>query len=273
MRVLGRSRLRHRAPRTVVATPRGSLVVALPEAPDGRVPGPLRLPLIHGAMRWGISGDDAAAFLAALDVAPPGAVLDVQHCGSDSGIHALLAAAYSTRLVRALAPDGERAHTTRQAAATNALPVVVEERPLARGPGGRGLAETLDAYATRTALEPAVLRLAEGRGAVALLQGARELLTRRRPWVVLAGVPGRAHAEALDATAELGYRRVAPGVLAPDAAVEPAYRRRLTAWQSAWQTVPPSTGQSLGPTVTDPPSGAIARPAVIDLRDCEGVVS
>lgn len=272
MRVLGRSRLRHRAPRAVVAAPRGSLVVALPEAPDGRVPRPLRLPLIHGAPRWGISGDDASAFLAALDVAPPGAVLDVQHCGSDSGIHALLAAAYSTRLVRALAPDGERAHTTRQAAATNALPVVVEERPLARGPG-RGPAETLDAYAARTALEPAVLRLAEGRGAVALLHGARELLTRRRPWVVLAGKPGRAQAEALDATAELGYRRVAPGVLAPDAAVEPAYRRRLTAWQSAWQTVPPSTGQSLGHTVTDPPSGVIARPAVIDLRDCEGVVS
>jgi hypothetical protein len=91
--------------------------------------------------------------------------------------------------------------------------------------------------------------------------------------VVLAGVPGRGQAEAVEATAELGYRRVAPGVLAPDAALEPAYRRRLTAWQSAWQTVQPSTGQSLGQTVADPPSGAIEPPAVIDLRDCEGVVS
>lgn len=271
MRVLGRSRLRHRAPRAVAATPRGSLLVELPEAPDGRVPAALTLPLIHGAPLWGISGDEASAFLAALDVAPPGAVLDVQHCGG-GGMHALLAAVYSTRLVRALAPDGERAHATRQAAATNALPVVVEERPLARGPGGRGAAETLDAYAARTALEPAVLRLADGRAAVALLEGARELLSLRRPWVVLAGVPGRAHAEALEAldrATGLGYRRVAAGVLAPDAAAEPAYRRRLTVWQTAWQPL----GQALTDQPTDRPTGVTPRPAVIDLRDREGVVS
>src|SRR3954468_10977701 len=213
MRVLGRSRLRHRAPRAVAATPRGSLLVELPEAADGRVAAALTLPLTHGAPLWVSSADEAPAFLPALDVAPPGAVLDVQHCGG-GGMHALLAAVYSTRLVRALAPDGQRAHATRQgppppaagrarpprqAAATNALPVVVEERPLARGPGGRGAAETLDAYAARTALEPAVLRLADGRAPAPLLGGPRELLSLRRPWVVLAGVPGRAHAEALEA--------------------------------------------------------------------------
>src|SRR3982751_4297753 len=107
MRVLGRHRLRHRAARTGPAPARGSLLVELPGAPeawpgDARAgsprlrPAPLTLPLTAAA--------------------PPGAVLDVQQGGDGGGEHALLAAVYSTRLVRALAPDAARAHATRQAA-------------------------------------------------------------------------------------------------------------------------------------------------------------
>src|SRR5690348_15081138 len=118
MRVLGRRRRRHRAARTGPAPARGSVQVELPEAPGAlHRPAPLTLPLTEGAPPWAFPADDAAAFLAALDAAPPGAVLDVQQGGDSGGEHALLAAVYSTRLVRALAPDAARAHATRQAAA------------------------------------------------------------------------------------------------------------------------------------------------------------
>ena len=100
-----------------------------------------------------------AAFLAALDAAPP-AQSSTSH---RSGELALLAAVYSTRPVRALEADGERAHATRQAAATNALPVVVEERPV----------EDLDAYAARAVPDAAVLRLGPGADSAALLGRGR----------------------------------------------------------------------------------------------------
>src|SRR3954469_17095500 len=120
MRVLGRRRLRHRAARTGPALARGSVLVELPEAPeawpgDARAdsprlrPAPLTLPLTEGAPPWAFPAAASAAFLAAVDAAPPGAVLDVQQGGDGGGEHALLAAVYSARLVRALAPDAARA--------------------------------------------------------------------------------------------------------------------------------------------------------------------
>ncbi|HYJ74218.1 MAG TPA: hypothetical protein VEV65_01400, partial [Kineosporiaceae bacterium] len=78
------------------------------------------LPVTVGVEPWSLPVDDGeapalAAFLAALDVAPDGAVLDV---AARSGEHALLAAVYGTRLVRAVEDDPDEAHAARQAAAT-----------------------------------------------------------------------------------------------------------------------------------------------------------
>ena len=242
MRVLGRRRLRHRAARTGPAPARGSVLVELPERPgpgpgDARAgvqrlrPAPLTLPLTEGAPPWAFGTDASASFLAAIDAAPPGAVLDVQQGGDGGGEHALLAAVYSSRPVRALAPDAARAHATRQAAATNALPVVVEERALA-AEAAHERGETLDAYVARTALEPAVLRLADPDAAAGLLAGARRLLAHRRPWIVLgAGSPPVAALPAV--LADLGYSPLAPGVLAPAGHQAGPFELRSRAWREA----------------------------------------
>ena len=145
----------------------------LPEAPGSEHrPAPLVLPVAPGAQPWrlpaaGTAVRELAAFLAVLDLAPAGAVLDV---AARSGEHALLAAVYGTRLVRAVQPDPDRAHAARQAAATNALPVIVEERRLVAP--GEGNGETLDAYVSRTG--PAAGRPAAGR------RGGRRGTARRR---------------------------------------------------------------------------------------------
>lgn len=246
MRVLGRRRLRHRAARTGPAPARGSVLVELPEAPGDAGasgsrsrPAPLTLPLTEGAPPWAFGADASAPFLAAIDAAPPGPVLDVQQGGDGGGEHALLAAVYSTRLVRALAPDAARAHATRQAAATNALPVVVEERALA-AEAAHERGETLDAYVARTALEPAVLRLADPHAAAALLAGARRLLAHRRPWVVLGAgragdaVTGAAASELPAVLADLGYAPLGPGVLAPAGSPAAAFELRSRAWRAAF---------------------------------------
>jgi len=198
--------------------------------------------------------------LAVLDLAPPGPLLDVVGTAPE---HALFAAAYSTRLVRALAPDGLTAHAARQAAASNALPVVVEERALGV-PGGT----TLDAYAATTALEPAVLHLGPGVDAGSVLAGAAEVLARHRPWVVVTGsaVVDRTEpttdatvAQSYVLTTEMGVagpERVY--VLAPEA-VPAALADRAKAWADTLSTA----------LSTAPERAPVAVPAngVLDLRN------
>lgn len=266
MPALGRRRPRHRASLSAPARPRRSAVVELPEAPgaDHR-PAPLVLPLTAGRQAWHLAGDAAtvrslAVLMAVLDLAPPGPLLDVVGTAPE---HALFAAAYSTRLVRALAPDGLTAHAARQAAATNALPVVVEERALGV-PGGT----TLDAYAATTALEPAVLHLGPGVDAGSVLAGAAEVLAKHRPWVVVtasAGVEGtrptadETVAQSYVLTTEMGVtgsERVY--VLAPEAAPA-ALAGRAEAWADTL-----STALSAAPE-----RAPVAVPAngVLDLRN------
>ncbi len=266
MPALGRRRPRHRASPSAAARPRRSAVVELPEAPgaDHR-PAPLVLPLTAGRPAWHLAGDAAtvrslAVLLAALDLAPPGPLLDVVGTAPE---HALFAAAYSTRLVRALAPDGLTAHAARQAAASNALPVVVEERALGV-PGGT----TLDAYAATTALEPAVLHLGPGVDAGSVLAGAAEVLAKHRPWVVVTGPAG---AEGTEPTTDVtvaqsyvmttemgvtGAERVY--VLAPEAAPA-ALAGRAEAWADTLSTA----------LSTAPERAPVAVPAngVLDLRN------
>jgi hypothetical protein len=244
--VLRRRRRRHRTSPSGSNRLRRTVIVQLPEAPGSEHrPAPLVIPVAPGAQPWALparggAAHELATFLAALDVAPAGAVLDV---AARSGEHALLAAVYGPRLVRAVEADPDRAHAARQAAATNALPVVVEERRLvAPGDGG---GETLDAYVTRTALEPVVVRLGAETDPAGLLAGGVELLHRLRPWLVVAS--DRTAGALLDRVHDLvalGYRLITevdvPGskrgyVLAPEAA-ESAFVRRLQAWSAALLT-------------------------------------
>jgi hypothetical protein len=172
--------------------------------------------------------------LAVLDLAPPGPLLDVV---GNAPEHALLAAAYSSRLVRALAPDAAVAHAARQAAASNALPVVVEERTLG-APGG----PTLDTYAAITALDPAVLHVGPGVDAATVLSGGSEVLAEHRPWVVITTsdaswqtrwTADRAVAQSYGLITEMGVTgsgRVY--VLAPEAAPA-ALAGRAEAWVDA----------------------------------------
>ena len=206
---------------------------------------PLVLPVARTRVPWRLPveaarADELAAFLAAVDLAPAGAVLDV---AAGSGEHALLAAVYGTRPVRAVEADPDRAHAARQAAATNGLPVVVEGHRFTAP--GDDAGETVDAYLARTKLEPTVLRLGAGTDAEGLLAGARQLLHKLRPWLVVGsdrtagGLLDRVH----DLVA-LRYRLITemdvPGsqrgyVLAPEA-VETAFVRRLGAWSAALLT-------------------------------------
>ncbi|HYY10225.1 MAG TPA: hypothetical protein VE781_04760, partial [Kineosporiaceae bacterium] len=186
MRALGlpprRPRRRHRSAVAVPASPRRAVVVDLAEAPgSAHRPAPLVLPLTSGRPLWQLPVDPAAAagpatLLAALDLAPAGPLLTLV---GDAPEYALLAAVHSTRPVRAVAADPLVAHAARQAALTNGLPVVVEERSLGDADG-----TGLDDYAAATALEPAVLHLGAGVDVAAVLAGAGDVLAAQ-PWVVV----------------------------------------------------------------------------------------
>jgi hypothetical protein len=231
MPVLSRRRRRNASPPGVGARLRGSVAVDLPESPGSlHRPGRLVLPVPAGAVRWALpAGTEVArglaAFLAVLDVAPPGAVLDA---GAGLGEHALLAAVYSRRLVRAVEGEAELAHAARQAAATNALPVVVDQRRL-----GHAQEETLDGYSERTALEPVVVRVGPGADPAVLIRSGLALLRRRRPWL-LATSAVLARLPELDA---LGYHDAGDGVLTPEPPA-PAFARRVDAWAAALRAEP-----------------------------------
>jgi predicted RNA methylase len=116
---------------------RQSVRIDLPAAPGSHLaPAPLvltapeALALPALLADGGVAGLDTralATFLAALEYAPAGGVLDV---GAGLGLFALVAAAYSPRPVHALEPVADLAHVARQSAATGRLSVVVEQREL-----------------------------------------------------------------------------------------------------------------------------------------------
>ncbi len=195
-----RRRARHRPAVRLPAVRRVSVRLDLP-APPGAGPTPGQLTLTAPAalalpdlLTDGVAGLHVralATFLAAVERAPAGAVLDV---GAGIGLYALLAASYGTRPVRALEAVPDLAHVARQSAATSGLEVVVEEREIG---GARG--ESLDAYVERTGLAPAVVHLGPA-AAADVLSGAGHLLDHHRPWVVwttaTAGDGARARAAA-----------------------------------------------------------------------------
>jgi hypothetical protein len=177
---------------------------------------------------------------------------------------ALLAAVYGTRPVRVVAADGLMAHAARQAAASNALPVVVEERVI--GAGG----VPLDDYAAAGAVEPAVLRIGPGVDAAHVLAGAGRLLAECRPWVVVSAGRGRRAAPPMvELPVALSYGLITETgltgtsgmyVLAPEAAPA-ALATRATAWADALSA---TWSAAAGPALPAPAGG------VVDLRDARG---
>jgi hypothetical protein len=273
MRVPGRRGRRHRTSLSQpTAGSRRTVIVDLPGAPGAAYrPGPLVLPVPAGTRPWALppGGESLralATFLAVLDVAPAGPVLDV---AAGAGEHALLAAVYGSRLVRAVEPDPVRAHAARQAAASNALAVVVEElRVAGHGPDARG-GESLDDYVRRTCLAPAVLRVGRGADAPEVLAGGIDLIRHRRPWIVVesalqtGGVLVRLPeivAQGYRLITEMGIPGSSPGYVLVPEAVGTALRRRVEAWSAALLT-------PVEPAVA---TGAQAALAVVELRPAEG---
>jgi SAM-dependent methyltransferase len=270
MALLGRRRRRHQVSPGSAARARRTVVVELPGAPGAvRRPSPLTLSVPHDRGGWALPDDadavaELAAFLASVDAAPAGAVLDV---GAGSGDHALLAAVYGSRIVRAVEPDPVQAHAARQAAASNALAVVVDELRL------DGAGESLAAYVQRTALDAAIVRLGAGVDAAAVLAGGLRLLRERRPWLVLRSAEqARAALHRLPEMVAVGYRVITETassgasrgyVLAPEA-VPAAFWRRLEAWSAALRVA------AVSRIATAAGSDATPGATVVDLRAAEG---
>lgn len=218
---------------TVEDSPRLRLDVPTPVPPgDGRHrPAALRVDVPATSMvgrsldRDGIGGYEPttmAWFLALCDTAPPGAVWDV---GANLGLYSLLARAYSDREVVAFEPTPEVAGWARQLSAVNGLDYRLEQVAAGESPGvatfylseksdasnslAKGfrqskrqldvLVEPLDRYQRRTGSIPAVLKIDTETTEHYVLRGARDVVSRHRPWIVCEVLPGQAPEKALPA--------------------------------------------------------------------------
>ncbi len=188
---------------------------AEPETLSFTVPGGLWVP--RELQREGLAGfepETLACFLAALDHAGPGAVLDI---GANVGLYGLLAAARGTRPVHAFEPTPRVAATARELATANGLPIAVVECALgdrlgrasftlsstsdasnSLATGFRPAAErievrvdTLSRWCERTGTVPAVVKIDTETTEPEVIAGGIEALRAFRPWVLCEVLPGR----------------------------------------------------------------------------------
>ncbi|MEU3310720.1 FkbM family methyltransferase [Nocardiopsis sp. NPDC055551] len=186
-----------------------------PETLSFTVPGGLWVP--RELEREGLAGfepETLACFLAALDHAGPGAVLDI---GANVGVYGLLAAARGTRAVHAFEPTPRVAATARELAKTNGLPVMVVECALgdrlgrasftlsstsdasnSLAAGFRTAAErievrvdTVSRWCERTGTVPAVVKIDTETTEPEVIAGGIEALRAFRPWILCEVLPGR----------------------------------------------------------------------------------
>nr|WP_230480201.1 FkbM family methyltransferase [Nocardiopsis kunsanensis] len=205
--------------------------LALPRLEDGsrdgpdslafNAPGELWLPrkLDQGGLA-GFEPETLACFLAALDHARPGAVLDV---GANVGVYALLAAARCRRPVHAFEPTPHIAGAARDLAEANRLPVEVAELAVGDRTGkavftlsstsdaSNSLAagfrpeagrlevrvETLSRWCEHTGTVPAVVKIDTETTEPDVISGAVDVLRESRPWVFCEVLPGRGVEERL----------------------------------------------------------------------------
>jgi len=177
----------------------------------------------------GYEPNSISALLAACDLAPQGAVFDV---GANVGVFALAAGACTDRRVVAFEPMPGLAATARAACSTNSLTSVnVEEIALAAesgtatfyvsaqsdasnslNPRHRAFShifevalETLDSYAARTSLIPAVIKIDTETTEPDVIRGALGTLAAHRPWIICEVLASGRPDEIYELMAPLGY--------------------------------------------------------------------
>jgi FkbM family methyltransferase len=176
----------------------------------------------------GYEPEALACFLAALDVAGPGAVLDV---GANVGIYAALASALTRREVRAFEPSPSLVEAARSFAAANGLRYTTESLALGAENGSatfylsdssdtsNSLAagfrvssaqievpvETLDSYVARTGVVPAIMKVDTETTEPDVLAGAAKTITGYRPWVLCEVLAGRVEERLTEVLAPFGY--------------------------------------------------------------------
>jgi len=179
----------------------------------------------------GLSGyepETLAVYLAAVDLAPPGAVLDI---GANVGVYGLLARALSDREVHAFEPMPELANVAIATAAANRMPYEVSRDALGResgeatfyisdvsdssnslNPGFRASTRTLnvtvttlDEYVEKHSFVPAVVKIDVETGEPDVLAGGRETLGAHRPWLLVEVLPGRTPAAIAAEMEQWGY--------------------------------------------------------------------
>lgn len=182
-------------------------------------------------VKRGLAGYEPFAlecFLALLDIAGDGAVLDI---GANVGLYGLLACAHGDRRVHSFEPTPRVAAAARRSASVSGLPLHVEQTGVGEtvgpvtlyvsntsdasnslNPAFRAAVEeivvpgtTVDAFCARKRLRPAVLKIDTESTEAAVLRGARAVVARHRPWIMAEVLPGRGDSEIDAAMDGLGY--------------------------------------------------------------------
>ena len=214
------------------------VTLALPNPPDGssrprrlvmNAPSGLLIPRMlaeHGLA--GYEPETLAVYLAAVDLAPPGAVLDI---GANVGVYGLLARALSDRDVHAFEPMPELADVATSTATANRMPYAISRDALGRESGEATFyisdvsdssnslnpafrastrtltvtVTTLDEYAKEHSIVPAVVKIDVETGEPDVLAGAHETLRTHRPWLLVEVLPGRTPAAIAAEMEQWGY--------------------------------------------------------------------
>ncbi|MBB6173430.1 FkbM family methyltransferase [Nocardiopsis mwathae] len=223
------ARLPPKTRRFDLALPRREGAGAFPVGPDRlsiEAPGDSWIPRCLDLT--GLAGYDRealACFLAVLEHARPGSVLDV---GANMGLYAALAAARTRRRVYAFEPAPDTAATARAVAAANGLGIEVVELA-ASNHGGTGHlhlsmasdasnslvpgfrpalgrieveVDTLSHWRERAGTAPAVIKIDTEGNEPDVIAGALEILRRFRPFVFCAVLPDQGIEERLMALLE-----------------------------------------------------------------------
>lgn len=176
----------------------------------------------------GYEPETLATFLAAVDHAPPGAVLDI---GANVGVYGLLARALSDRDVHAFEPVPALAEIAIRTSVDNQLPYAVVQQAVGRAPGEATLylsdvsdssnslnprfrtssrsltvsVTTVDQYVAMTGIAPSIIKIDTETFEPDVLAGARETMRAHRPWLLVEVLPGRTEAALTEEMSAWGY--------------------------------------------------------------------
>jgi FkbM family methyltransferase len=181
--------------------------------------------------REGIGGyepETLACFLAALEEAPDGAVLDV---GANLGLYSIVASARSRRRVYGFEPTPDLATVMRRVAADNDLGFHTEQLAMGRESGTAKLylsdradlsnslvegfreshtqvdvpLETADAWCARTGVIPGLIKIDTEATEPAVVEGALDTIQAHRPWIFCEVLYGRVEEPIMELMRPHGY--------------------------------------------------------------------